>query len=255
MPNQRFRSVALTFVVVLLLGAGLAACGGGDDDESADATTTTEAPETTTTTAEVFDPGDEDTDELDSPEGDDQRAAIDDFMSGIQSETNAEAADESYTFTSISDDTGQLTVEAPAEWSEVDGAINSNFTPPIPDVRASTDLEAYNSTYSVPGFQFTATANSTTGDPGLVMDEFAIRTGQDCDRLDRQGYADPLYTGVSQVFTNCGGDPNASFVWTVVEPIDISDGEYIAVVGVQILDDADIEALGRILDTFVVTPA
>ena len=250
MSSKRTRSLALTSIVVLLLGLGLAACGGGDDD-AAPATTTTAAPETTTTTAVAFDPG-EGTDTT-SAEGD-QRAAIEDFMSSVQSDTGA-ASGEAYTYTSISDDTGQLTVDAPAEWSDVDGAINENFTPPIPDVRASTDLEAYNANYTVPGFQFTATASSTTGDPDAVMDEFAARTGQDCDSQGRQSYADPLYTGVSEIFTTCGGDPNASFVWTVVEPIDTSDGDYVASVGVQILSDADIEALGHILDTFVVTPA
>lgn len=256
MPNKRFRSVALTSVVVLLLGVGLAACGGGDDEA---ATTTTAAPETTTTTAPVFDPDGGDTTDttgdIASPEGDDQRAAIDDFMSGIQSDTGTETGTESYTFTSISDDTGQLTVEAPAEWSDVDGRVATLGNLTLPDLRASTDMEAYNSSYSVPGFEFRATSDSTTGDPGAVLDEYAVRTSEDCDRLDRQGYTDPLYTGVSQVFTNCGGDPAASFVWTVVEPIDTSDGDYIAVVGVQILSDADIEALGHILDTFVVTPA
>lgn len=250
MSHKRTRSLALTSIVVLLLGLGLAACGGGDED-AAPATTTTAAPETTTTTAVAFDPG-EGTDTT-SAEGD-QRAAIEDFMSSVQSDTGA-ASGEAYTYTSISDDTGQLTVDAPAEWSDVDGAINENFTPPIPDVRASTDLEAYNANYTVPGFQFTATASSTTGDPDAVMDEFAARTGQDCDSQGRQPYADPLYTGVSEIFTSCGGDPNASFVWTVVEPIDTSDGDYVASVGVQILSDADIEALGHILDTFVVTPA
>ena len=250
MSHKRTRSLALTSIVVLLLDLGLAACGGGDDD-AATTTTTTAAPETTTTTAVAFDPG-EGTDTT-SAEGD-QRAAIEDFMSSVQSDTGA-ASGEAYTYTSISDDTGQLTVDAPAEWSDVDGAINENFTPPIPDVRASTDLEAYNANYTVPGFQFTATASSTTGDPDAVMDEFAARTGQDCDSQGRQPYADPLYTGVSEIFTSCGGDPNASFVWTVVEPIDTSDGDYVASVGVQILSDADIEALGHILETFVVTPA
>lgn len=252
MPSKRTRSTALTLVAVLLLGVGLAACGGGDDEAAT--TTTTEAPETTTTTAVAFDPGGSDTTDTTSGSDDDQQAAIDEFMSSVQSDTGA-ASGEAYTYTSISDDTGQLTVDAPAEWSDVDGAINENFTPPIPDVRASTDLEAYNSNYTVPGFQFTATASSTTGDPDAVMDEFAARTGQDCDSQGRQPYADPLYTGVSEIFTTCGGDPNASFVWTVVEPIDTSDGDYIASVGVQILSDADIEALGHILDTFVVTPA
>jgi len=255
MPSKRFRSAALTSIVVLLLGAGLAACGGGD--ESADPTTT-EPPESTTTTVAVFDPGDDTTTttgDIASPEGDDQRAAIDDFMSGIQSDTDAAAATETYTFAEISDDTGQLRVEAPTEWSDVDGRVATLGSITLPDLRASTNMEEYNSTFDVPGMEFRATSDSSTGDPRAVLAEYATRTSQSCgEDLGVQSYSDPLYTGVSQVFTNCGGAA-ASFVWTVVAPIDTTDGDYIAVVGVQILTDADIEALGRILDTFVVTPA
>jgi hypothetical protein len=251
MSSKRTRSLALTSIVVLLLGLGLAACGGGDDD-AAPATTTTAAPETTTTTAVAFDPG-EGTDTT-SAEGD-QRAAIEDFMSSVQSDTQAEATGETYTFASISDETGQLTVEAPTEWSDVDGRVATLGNLELPDLRASTDMEAYNSTYDVPGFEFRATDETTTGDPRAVLAEYAARTSQGCaEDLGVQGYSDPLYSGVSQVFASCG-DSGAAFVWTVVQPIDTSDGDYIAVVGVQILSDADIEALGHILDTFVVTPA
>lgn len=254
MPNKRFRSVALTAVVVLLLALGLAACGGGDDDNAEDATTTTtEAPEATTTTAEAFEPDDGGDDES-AIEGDDQRAAIEDFMNSVQQDTGVEDTGEAYTYVSISDDTGQLTVDAPAEWSDVDGRVATLGTLTLPDVRASTDLEAYNNTFDVPGFQFTATSDSSTGDPRAVLNEYTVRFSQACNPEDVQSYSDPLYTGVSQVFGDCGSS-GAAFVWTAVQPIDTSDGDYIAVVGVQILSDADIEALGHILDTFVVTPA
>lgn len=256
MPSKRFRSVALTFVAVVLLGVGLAACSGGDD-ESADSTTT-EAPAETTTTVAVFDPGDDSTTttgDTASPEGDDQRAAIDDFMSGIQEDTGAEAATESYTFERIEDETGQLSVEAPTEWSDVDGRVATLGNLTLPDLRASTDMDEYNASFDVPGMEFRATSDSSTGDPRAVLAEYASRSEGSCtEDLGVQSYSDPLYTGVSQVFTGCGG-AGASFVWTVVQPIDTTDGDYIAVVGVQILSDADIEALGRILETFVVTPA
>ena len=256
MPNKRFRSAALTAVVVLLLGVGLAACGGGGDDEEADATTTTAAPATTTTTAPAFDPGGGDTTDTTtgSDIGDDQRAAIEDFMSNVQTDTGVEDTGEAYTYTTLTDDTGQLTVDAPAEWADVDGRTAALGTLTLPDVRASTDLEQYNATFDVPGFQFTATSDSTTGDPRAALNEEAIRFANVCEPQEVQSYSDPLYTGVSQVFANCGSS-GAAFVWTAVQPIDTSDGDYIALVGVQILSDADVEALGHILDTFVVTPA
>lgn len=252
MPSKRTRSMALTAIIVLLLGLGLAACGGGDDES---APTTTASPETTTT-APAFDPGGgTDTTEASTIEGEDQRAAIEDFMSEVQTDTGAEETGEAYTFVPIEDETGQLAVEAPAEWSDVDGRVATLGNLTLPDLRASTDMEQYNASFDVPGFEFRATSDSTTGDPRAVLNEYAIRSEQSCgEDLGVQAYSDPLYTGVSQVFADCGTS-GASFVWTVVQPIDTSDGDYIAVVGVQVLSDADIEALGHILDTFVVTPA
>ena len=252
MISKRVRSLALVLVAVLFMGAGLAACGGDDDDAASTTTTEAEEETTTTTEAEEFDPGeDEGEDEGEEGEGD-QREAIEEFTDGLNDEIDPEES-EGYTFVSLEDDTGQLTVEAPEEWSDVDGRTSTLGTLTLPDIRASTDLEQYNSTFDVPGFQFTATADSTTGDVDAVLDEYAVRFSESCDRLDRQPYDDPLYTGVSQVFENCGGTPNG-FVWVVVEPKDTSDGFYIASVGVQIVTDADIDALGQILDTFVVTP-
>ncbi len=254
MPNKRFRSAALTAVAVLLLGLGLTACGGGGDDE-ADSTTTA-PPETTTTTAVAFDPdeGEDTTDTTSGIEGDDQRAAIEDFMSNVQTDTGVEDTGEAYTYTSIADDTGQLTVEVPTEWSDVDGGILPLLGLQLPDVRASTDLAEYNATFDVPGMQFTATDDSSTGDPRRVLGVLTDRFSNACEPQEVQSYSDPLYTGVSQVLANCGSS-GAAFVWTVVQPIDTSDGDYIAAVGVQVLSDADIEALGHILDTFVVTPS
>jgi hypothetical protein len=243
--TKRLRSLAFVLVAVLLMGVGLAACG--DDDDTA-ATTTTEAEEEeeeeTTTTTESDEDEDEGEDEGDE---DGQQAAVDDFINELDSELDPEAATDGYTFVELTDDTGQLTVSAPAEWSDVDGALGTFG----PDIRASTDLDAYNTSYDVPGFQFTATIQSTTGDVNRVLDELALRTSQDCDRLDREPYSDPVYTGVSQIFENCVGTEGASFVWVAVEP---ADEAYIAVVGVQVLTEADTEALGEILNTFLVTP-
>jgi len=249
--SKQIRALALVLVALLMMG-GLAACGGDDSASSS----TTQARQTTTTTAAVFNPGSGSTDTTNTTQagGNDQQQAINNFMSGLNSEISPDQTGDTYTFTQLTDDTGQLTVEAPQEWTDVDGRVGHIGNLTLPDIQASTDLSQYRSGFDVPGFEFAATDQSSTGDVNRVLDEYVRRFSQTCDRSDRQDYDDPLYTGVFQVFTNCGGTSNG-FVQTVVEPKDTTDGFYIASVGVQVTSQADIDALGHILDTFVVTPS
>ena len=253
MIPKRLRSLAFVLVAVLFLGVGLAACG--DDDDSA-ATTTTAAEEeeetTTTTEAEQFDP--DEGDEGENQADEDQQEAIDEFTSGLEDELDTETADEGYTFETVEDETGQLVVSIPTEWSDRElGESSATGGPQIfgPQIIASTDVASYNEGFEVPGMQFVATDDSTTGDPNAILDELDRIVEQACDDSVRQPYSDTVFTGISETFENCG-NTGASFVWVAAEPADES---FVSVVGVQVLSDADIEALNEILGSFNVFPA
>ena len=236
-------------LLALLLGFGLivAACGGGDDsgDDDGDSTTTTEEetttteePEDTTTTTEATD------DTVES--GDDREDAIGDFGDEVEDSLGDVPTDtDTYgEYVSVTDDSGFLTVDVPAAWTDVDGRAGTFG----PDVTASTDVQAFFQTYDVSGLEFQATDIQTNQTPEEVLT--AVSTGQaaQCTSLGRQDYSDPLYTGRSEVFQDCAGT-TTDFVWLAFEPADLS---FHGVVGVQITNAADIEALERALDTFVV---
>jgi serine protease Do len=229
--------LARLLAALLALSFLLAACGGDDgggeeaDEDRSEEENEDEDTEDTTTTTE--------------PE-DDRGEAIGDFTSEVEDELG-EIPDEvtSYgEYVRVSDDSGFLSVEVPAAWSDVNGEPGLFG----PDVIASTDVQAFIETYDVSGVEFQATDLTQGGNPDATLDAVSQVQAQQCTALPRQDYADPLYTGRSQVFEDCAGS-TTDFVWVAMEPADLS---FHGVVGIQITNEADLEALERILDTFVV---
>ena len=72
--------------------------------------------------------------------------------------------------------------------------------------------------------------------------------GLDCTLADRQPYEDVLYTGLYQVLDLCGGTETSLLV--VVATPDTAD--FVIFVVVQVVTDADLAAVDRILATFEV---
>jgi len=232
-------------LLALLMAVGLiaVACGGDDgggdeggDDEST--TTTTEAEEddepedTTTTTTEV--------------EEDDRDDAIGDFGDTVEDDLGDIPTDTTtYSeYVTVSDDSGLLSVEVPVEWSDVNGG-EGLFGP---DIIASTNVQEWIQTYNVSGLEFQATGLETNQSTDEILSAVSQGQASQCTSLGRQPYSDPLYTGVSEVFEDCAGT-ETDFAWVAFEPADQS---YHGVIGVQITQQADVEALERALATFIV---
>jgi serine protease Do len=233
------RTFLRLLALLMTIGLFAAACGGGDDsggdddggsDEST--TTTTEPEETTTTTTEV-------------PE-DDRDDAIGDFGDSVEDDLGDIPTDTTTygEYVTVTDDSGVLSVEVPAAWDDVDGG-EGLFGP---DIIASTDVQAWIQTYEPSGLEFQATGIETNQSPDEILSAVSQGQAGQCTSLGRQPYSDPLYTGVSEVFQDCGGT-ETDFAWVAFEPADQS---YHGVIGVQITQQADVEALERALATFIV---
>lgn len=237
------RTFLRLLALLMTIGLFAAACGGGDDsggdddggsDEST--TTTTEAEEepeeTTTTTTEV-------------PE-DDRDDAIGDFGDSVEDDLGDIPTDTTTygEYVTVTDDSGVLSVEVPAAWDDVDGG-EGLFGP---DIIASTDVQAWIQTYEPSGLEFQATGIETNQSTDEILSAVSQGQAGQCTSLGRQPYSDPLYTGVSEVFQDCGGT-ETDFAWVAFEPADQS---YHGVIGVQITQQADVEALERALATFIV---
>ena len=237
------RTFLRLLALLMTIGLFAAACGGGDDsggdddgDSDESTTTTTEAEEepeeTTTTTTEV-------------PE-DDRDDAIGDFGDSVEDDLGDIPADTTTygEYVTVTDDSGVLSVEVPAAWDDVDGG-EGLFGP---DIIASTDVQAWIQTYEPAGLEFQATGIETNQSTDEILSAVSQGQAGQCTSLGRQPYSDPLYTGVSEVFQDCGGT-ETDFAWVAFEPADQS---YHGVIGVQITQQADVEALERALATFIV---
>ncbi len=148
-------------------------------------------------------------------------------------------------YVTVTDDSGVISVDVPAEWSDVDGRA---FEGVGPSVAASPDVQSFYDGFTVPGVEVTATKNFA---PDELLDVLGILTdGLPCDVVgDPQDYSDPLYTGLFQVIEDCGGTAT-DLLYVVAAP---EEGDFLVIVVIQVVTDADLAALDRILETFVVT--
>ena len=237
------RTFLRLFALLMAFGLIAAACGGGGDgggDEGDDESTTTteveeedEPEDTTTTTTEV-----EEEDERDDAIGD-FGDTVEDDLGDVPTDTTTYGE-----YVVVNDDSGLLSVEVPAAWTDVDGS-EGLFGP---DIIASTDVQEWIQTYNVSGLEFQATGLETNQTTDEILSAVSQGQASQCTSLGRQPYSDPVYSGVSEVFEDCGGT-ETDFAWVAFEPADQS---YHGVIGVQITQQADVEALERALASFIV---
>lgn len=146
----------------------------------------------------------------------------------------------------VTDNSGQLSVEIPAEWGDVSGDPwmledeQLGFA-----VVAAPSLDAYYNTWSTPGVFFGATDQLNLSITELLD---AYNFSEWCTYDARYEYADAVYTGAYDLWTNCGGGES---IYVVLSSMP-EDGSYIVLVTVLAITEADLEALDYILNSFVV---
>lgn len=151
-----------------------------------------------------------------------------------------------YTF--VTDDTGSLNLEVPVEWDDTNG---SAWTRDGEDVgfglSASTDLDGYYNTWTTPGVFFGASTTLVSSyTPEQALDDLDF--SDSCAFESREEYSDAFYTGFYDIWTNCGGE-DTLFISLAAVP---EDSAFLIVVQVQVVSDADLEALDHILNSFFV---
>ena len=149
-------------------------------------------------------------------------------------------------YVSINDDSQAIYVEAPAEWADVDGSnwIGDDGTVLGSSLYASTSIDGYNTTYSTPGMQILAGA--FFGDTAMRELLDLVDYSSDCTYDGRFDYEDPVFTGAYDQYSNCS-DAGSVIIVLAAEP---AAQNYSVVVQVQVVTDADLDALDHILNTF-----
>jgi serine protease Do len=148
-----------------------------------------------------------------------------------------------YSYESITDETGTITVSVPVEWADrVLSPQDIGIDAPVPAIQAAPDLAAFTNTNEAPGMVFLAVPSGANEvDPNAVLDNFAPDA---CEDLGRDDYADAVFAGRQQVWS-CG----ASLV-VVLSVKPAGNPDVLVVVAMQAQTEADLEALDNIILTF-----
>ncbi len=153
-------------------------------------------------------------------------------------------------YTYVNDDSGTLSVEVPTDWSDVDGApITLDDGTTVNQVTATPDVATFQSSFSISGMQMVVFQGSDDADTTLDSLTDSIGATSACTSSGRDDYDDGAYQGRIETSEQCeGGD--AVFVAIAASP---PGGEFTIFVSVQILNQADYEALDHVIQSFVVT--
>ncbi len=148
-------------------------------------------------------------------------------------------------YTSLVDDTGQLFIDVPAEWTDINTApqpLDDGSTAPF--IAASPNLADSAATWGTPGIFFAA-VGPVSGSLDDLLLGFAPGDGE-CTDAGVQDYADALFAGRFHIWIDCGGVATSQVVLAAVP----ADGSYTAIIGMQLTTEADLAALDRAFASF-----
>jgi serine protease Do len=169
------------------------------------------------------------------------------FADEIEDDVEVDEGDDTvYTgYQTLIDDTGTITVDVPAEWTDVDTApITLDDGTEIPQISAATSIQGYNESWEVPGMFFGLATGAQ--DPVATIADFAPGEGECATDDGLAPYDDGTFVGQFQIWSDCGGLPT-TYVVVAASP---ADGSVTAVVAVQLTSEADLDALDQIFATF-----
>jgi predicted secreted protein len=232
-PFGGHRLAAIGIVLALALVA--ASCG----DEGGPVPSSTEARDPASTS---WDEGSEDPDD---------GGTVERSIHGVDlSELDLPAAEAYDDYLLVEDDTEQVEVEIPAEWTDVDTRLAVRGDREVPGIWASTDLEALSDGYVEPGVQVDLrTATSPEKLFELLDSDNAAEAS--CSGPQTFDYDDGLYQGTAELWTDCT-ETGAALLELVV----LRAGNQYVTVEIQMSSEADVDAALRALDTFAaVKPA
>ncbi len=158
---------------------------------------------------------------------------------------DAEETGETYTnYVRVEDDYGAIAMEIPAEWDDIDG---SPWLGDDDQVIGARLIAAPSGEGENPFVYFGAMPLEELFDPDELLDtaDFSDLCGEYGGRSD---YADQLYTGKYDYYTDCGDGGNVIFV-VVAAP---EDQSYLTLVMIQAVSQADLEAADHVFETFEV---
>lgn len=146
----------------------------------------------------------------------------------------------------ITDDSGLIELSVPVEWSDIEshGWISQGERIG-PGLVAASDIPAWRAEWGTPGV-FIGASNLLGQTPDAALDE--SRWDSFCTYEGRDDYDDGLYTGRYDLYADCGADLSL-FIVIAAEP---PEGDFLIIVEIVVVTEADLEAADEIIRTFQV---
>ncbi len=149
-------------------------------------------------------------------------------------------------YTLLTDETESLAVRVPTTWSDVlsgDWLLDDEVIGV--QLKASTDLEAYNAGWDTPGLFFGASTEFAGADLNEILDSLDYR--EDCDSSERFAYDDSVFAGHYDLWEACGGTDS---LWVVLAAAPKASPDYLVLLNILLADDSDLAAFDEILKSF-----
>jgi serine protease Do len=178
------------------------------------------------------------------------------FAQELGSEVQGTSGDTYVDWVRVTDDTGSIQVEIPAEWVEYDGSLWKtdwgSYKITAPSISAAADLDAYLNTWDESGVFFAASSDmGRTGGYMQLLEGVQDWYRGECRLDSAANYSDELYEGRYQLWKNCG--PNRTYSLVLTARPKVNKTAFLILLDVRITKDADLDAIDRILNTFVVS--
>ena len=149
----------------------------------------------------------------------------------------------------VQDDYSAIQVSVPASWSEIDGSAWVDSEEVIgAAITAAASIDNFNAYYTEPGVFFGATDDiARLGGYIQVLDVYRDWYREECTFEYREDYEDAAFEGAFDVLSNCLDSGNVVVILSA-KPLNSTD--LLVLVMVNIMTDADLDALDEILSTF-----
>jgi serine protease Do len=148
----------------------------------------------------------------------------------------------------IEDETGTLSMDVPAAWSDVvSGTWEMDGVTVGLSLSAAPDLEAWANTWGTPGASFMASAD-LAGQYSPAEFLASLSGWSDCAESSSDQYDDGVYSGRYELWTGCG-DTNATYLRLAAKP---ADGSHLAFVEIIWLSEQGYDHAVGVLNSFMV---
>ncbi len=164
----------------------------------------------------------------------------------VEAGTSSTTSEPTYqNYVRITDDSGALVMEVPEEWDEIDGSPWTLDNGEV--IGAKLTAQPTGATDGPLVYLSASVTDPDQFDADALLDQTSFE--DTCNQYEgRSDYADQVYTGRVDKYSECGASNSVTFV-VIAAP---EDRSYFTLMMVVALTDADLQAADRVFNTFEV---